>query len=357
MSTDRGILSSREPAPVAPPAERVLRSDEKAAIVLFSLGPERAEKLFRSMDASEHRRFARAFSRLRDVRDEQATAVVDEFTQRLLKGQPLVGGSAEAREFLLKVLEPDAVEQLMAELDGVVGRDVWQRLSDTPEQRLARCLGQEKPQTIAVILSRLRPDKAARTLMLLPQERAQDVILRMAHLGRVDQAVLEDLQLSLTESFVSALEVEEAAGQPHRAIASMLSEMPQERVAALIGFLEERSPDTLQAVQKVMFRFEDIQAKIAPSALQVIIRNCDQETLVRALKLAMQAAPKVAEYFLENMSKRAAEQMRENMQAMGPMRQKDGQEAQAEIVRLIKELARSGEITLSEEADEEPLIE
>jgi flagellar motor switch protein FliG len=337
-------------------AERPLKNDEKAAIVLFSLGPERAEQLLKRMDQAEHRRFAQAFYRLNDVSGPQIAAVLTEFTGRLADSRSLPAGAGEVREFLLRVLEPGAVDEIMADLGGAAGHDVWERLSALPEQRLASYLEPEKPQTVAVILSRLRGEKAARTLLLMPEERAQEIVLRLARLGRVDRDVMADLQLSLLHDVLGD-DRADAGPQAYGAIASMFSEMPAERVAPLMALLEQESPEAAAVVHKVMFRFEDILTRVTAQALQVVIRNCQKDTLVLALRLAGQGNPKVVEYFMENMSKRAAEQLQEDMAGLGAVRIKEAQQAQAEIVRLIQELARTGEITLSAQGDEDPLLE
>ncbi|MGH6945505.1 MAG: flagellar motor switch protein FliG [Geminicoccaceae bacterium] len=333
-----------------------LRSDEKAAIVLFNLGPDRAEKLFKRMEEAEHRRFAHAFNRLKEVSAEQVAVVLSEFTSSIAEAQALRGGASEARDFLLKVLEPQSVDQIMADVEGVVGRDLWERLSNTPEQELASHLEPEKPQTVAVILSRLRPDKAARILLRMPDARAHEIILRLAHLRRVDQDVVEELTVSVMQDLFTRVEHDSPGARAPEMIGSMLSEMPAEQATSLLAFLQENSPEVAEAAKKFMFRFEDIPTKVTPPALQIIIRNCEKDTLVLALRLAQQHSPKIVEYFMANMSKRAAEQLREDIEALGAVRLKDAQGAQAEVIRVIQELARSGEIVLAGQDDQEPMV-
>ena len=341
----------------APTTRAALRRDEKAAIVLFSLGSERAKQLFGQMDAAEHRVVARAFNRLGDVSVDQITDVLLEFTSCLQRGRPLQGGVAETREFLLGFLEPGSVDQVMAEIDGVAGSDVWQRLSEVPERPLAGYLSREKPQTMAVILGRLRPDKAAATLALLPEAMAREVVLRLAHMRPLDHEVVQDLQSSVMRDFLTRAGQDMAAGQSRGVIAAMLSEMPPEQAESLMEFLQSESPDIAEAVQEGMFRLQDIPAKVTPAALQIVIRNCDKDTLVLALRLAAQKNPALVDYFLENMSKRAAEQLKEDMEGAGAVRVKDAQRAQAEIIRLIRDLARKGEIVIAGKGDAEAMIE
>lgn len=340
----------------APIARTALRSDEKAAIVLFSLGAERAQQLFGQMDAAEHRLFAHAFNSLGDVSVEEITEVLSAFTECLQHGTSLQGGATETRQFLLKFLDRPAVDQVMADIDGAADDEVWQRLSELPEQRLAGYLSREKPQTIAVILSRLRTDKAAATLMSMPDDVAREIVLRLAYMREVDQAVIKDLQASVMQEFLARAGQDEAVVQGRGFIASMFSEMPTEHAEAFMSLLREQAPEAAEAVQKEMFRFDDIPTKLKPAALQLVIRNCDQDTLALALRLAAQGAPPLVEYFMENMSKRAAEQLKEDIEALGAVRAKDAQRAQAEIIRLVQEMARSGEIALVGKGDEDSLI-
>lgn len=341
----------------APITRAALRSDEKAAIVLFSLGTERAQQLFGQMDAAEHRLFAQAFNSLGDVGVEAITDVLLAFTDSLQHGASLQGGAAGTRQFLLKFLDRSSVDQVMADIDGVADGEVWQRLSELPEQRLASYLSREKPQTIAVILSRLRPDKAAATLTSMPADLAREIVLRLAYMREVDQEVIKELQSSVMQEFLARAGQDEAVGQSRGVIASMFSEMPAEQAEAFMSLLREESPEVAEAVQKDMFRFDDIPTKVKPAALQLVIRNCDQDTLVLALRLAAQKEPRLADYFMENMSKRAAEQLKEEIEALGAVRAKDAQRAQAQIIRVIQDLARKGEITLVGKGDEESLIE
>jgi flagellar motor switch protein FliG len=309
------------------------------------------------MDVAEHRLFAHAFNRLGDVSVEQVTDVLLSFTGCLRQGNALQGGAAETRQFLLKFLDRSSVDQAMTSIDGVADDEVWQRLSELPEQRLASYLCREKPQTAAVILSRLQSDKAAATLLSMPQELAREIVLRLASMGKVDQEVIEELQSSVLQEFLARARHDDATLQSRGVIASMFSEMPAEQAEAFMSLLREESPEVAEAVQKEMFRFDDIPAKVSPAALQLVIRNCDQETLVLALRLAAQREPKLADYFMENMSKRAAEQLKEEIEALGAVRAKDAQRAQAEIIRLIQELARDGKIMLVGKGDDDPLIE
>ena len=176
-------------------------------------------------------------------------------------------------------------------------------------------------------------------------------------MGKVDREVIKELQSSLMQEFLARAGRDDAIDRSRGVIASMFSEMPAEQSEAFMSLLREQSPEVADAVQKDMFRFDDIPGKVRPAALQLVIRNCDQETLVLALRLATQKDPQLVDYFMENMSKRAAEQLKEEIEARGTIRARDAQRAQAEIVRIVQELARKGEIALVGKDDEDPLVE
>ena len=193
--------------------------------------------------------------------------------------------------------------------------------------------------------------------MSMPADVAREIVLRLAYMREVDQEVIKELQSSVMQEFLARAGHDEALVQSRGVIASMFSEMPAEQAEAFMSLLREESPEIAEAVQKEMFRFDDIPTKLQPAALQLVIRNCDHDTLVLALRLATQRQPQLAEYFMENMSKRAAEQLKEDIEALGAVRAKDAQRAQAEVLRLVQELAREGKITLVGKGDEEPLID
>ncbi|WGF87624.1 flagellar motor switch protein FliG [Marinivivus vitaminiproducens] len=335
------------PMPPSPTA-----SDEKAAIVLFSLGPERAEALFRRLDSRQQHAFARALHRLPAITPDQAEAVLDEFAGLVRNERGPRGGANETRAFLGRLLEPDRVEQIMDDLEGPLGRDVWERLSRAPEQALAACLEGEQPQTVAVILSRLSADKAAKLLIAMPDERAKDVVVRLAGLGRIDPAVLDDLKAALQANLIERLRVERRRRKPETVLGSMFDLLPSDRAEPLMAALAAVEPDTAERIQKAMFVFADIPARLNGAALQAVIRACDRDRLLLALKLAQQDQGHVVDLFFQNMSKRAAEQMQEELASLSGVSVKAAQQAQAELIVLIQDLAKSGEIALQSATDE-----
>jgi len=341
-----------------PSARRALAPDEKAAIIVYSLGAERAEKLLSRMDESDYRRFARAMNRLGLVDPEIVDTVMEEFATSIGDAAMVRGGMTETRKFLARFLDEGFVDQIMEDVGGPTGRDIWEKLSNTPEQTLFAYLRNEQPQSIAVILSRILPDKAARVLQLFPEAKANEVVLRISRIGSIDRHVMEEVKATLQQDFLSTLQKQQISRRPQDMIGSMLNQMSPERSGSIMKVLQDSDPELAEKVQKMMFTFTDFTTRVNAIGLQAVVKNCERDTLILALTLAKHNAPQVVDYFFSNMSKRVAEQMGEEMQAAGPVRMKDAQQAQQAVVQLAQTLAKSGEIEISDgDEDDEQILE
>lgn len=348
--------ASALPPALAMPAGSGLEPDQKAAIVVYSMGPERAEKLLRRMDERDHRRFARAMNRLGVVDAEVVDAVTGEFANAIDDRTGIRGGMLETRRFMARFLDETAVATIMEEIGEPAGRDIWEKLSNAPEQMLFSYLSNEQPQSAAVILSRLRPGKAAKVLEMFSEDHAKAVVLRMTRMGAIGPQVLQDLKATLQEDFLSGFRERQAGGQPDVLITGMLNEMSQDRVASILSALQVQDRDLAEKVQKKLFIFPDFPSKIGSVDLQTVIKNCERDTLILALAYAKRNSPDVVEYFFTNMSKRVAEQMQEEIDGAGPIRLKDAEAAQQEIVRLTQALVKSGEIRMLEQEEDEQQV-
>ena len=328
-------------------------ADYKAAIVLYALGPNRAEELFASLDEKDHRVFARSLHNMGKVDPELIEKVLYEFIGMFKNDGPIRGGSTEARRFLAQMLPGDTVERLMSELEGRFDANVWDRISTASEQMLATYLKGEQMQTVAVVLSRIKPEKAARVMEHLPPDKVRKVIFHMARMGSIDVSVLEDVQQALRNDFLSVVMKQSSARRPTDIIASVLNGMSLQRAGDMIEYLKTVDETTAEAVQRLMFTFGDFVARISPGDMQKIIKAADNQALLRALKMAKERQPKVADYFLMNLSNRAAEMFIDELVTMPPIRSKDAEQAQSEIIELTRGLAKSGEIEIGEGNDDD----
>jgi flagellar motor switch protein FliG len=188
---------------------------------------------------------------------------------------------------------------------------------------------------------------------MFPEDRAKAVVLRMIRMGTIGDQVMADLKATLQEDFLAGFRKRQTTGQPDVLITGLLNEMSQSRAGAILQSLQEHDWDLAVKVQKKLFTFPDFCTRIGSAGLQTVIRNCERDTLILALTLAKRNAPDVMEYFFDNMSKRVAEQMREEMQDAGAIRVKHAEAAQQELVRLAQALAKSGEIDIIENDEED----
>ncbi|MEM6604038.1 MAG: FliG C-terminal domain-containing protein [Pseudomonadota bacterium] len=326
--------------------------DQKASIILYVLGPVKAAAIFEKLDDKDHRAFAKALHKIGFVEAEHIEVVMKEYLGALRNDGPIRGGSNEARRFLASMLPKDMVEQIMEEVDGRFDANIWDRVSLAPEMSLAQYLKGEQMQTVAVILSRIKPEKAAKVLDMFPEEKAKGIILQMARIGSIDRSILEDVQHALRYDFLATLMKQSSTRKPSDIIASVLNNIPGTKQQEFLDDLREQDESTAEVVQRSMFTFDDFTKRIDPLSLQKIIKEVNADDLVKGLKMAEQRQPDVYDYFLGNMSKRAAESMREEIESFGALRMKDAEMAQQEIIRITRELAKAGQIEIMEVQDD-----
>jgi flagellar motor switch protein FliG len=219
------------------------------------------------------------------------------------------------------------------------------------ETVLANYLKNEYPQTVAVVLSKVRSDHASRVLAMLPEAFAMEVVMRMLRMEAIQKDVLEDVERTLRNEFLSNL-ARSSRRDAHEMIAEIFNNLDRGTEQRFMNALEERNRDSAEKVKSLMFTFEDL-GKLDPGGAQTLLRNVDKAKLPMALK---GASPELQALFLNNMSERASKMLKEDMAAMGPVRLRDVEEAQMAMVNMAKELASKGEIVLSDKKGEDELI-
>jgi flagellar motor switch protein FliG len=239
----------------------------------------------------------------------------------------------------------------MEEIRGPAGRTMWDKLGNVNEVVLANYLKNEYPQTVAVVLSKIKPDHSGRVLTQLPESFAMEVVMRMLRMEAVQKEVLDDVERTLRNEFFSSL-ARTNRRDSHELIAEIFNSLDRNSENRFIAALEERNRDSAERIKALMFTFEDL-GKLDGSAIQGILRNADKEKIPLALKGASEA---LRELFFTNMSDRAAKILKEDMQSLGPVRLKDVEEAQSYLVALAKDLAARGEIVISDGSAEDQLV-
>jgi flagellar motor switch protein FliG len=236
----------------------------------------------------------------------------------------------------------------MDEIRGPAGRNMWEKLANVQEEVLANYLKNEYPQTIAVVLSRLKSEHAARVLAILPEDLALDVVNRMLRMEAVQKEVLERVEQTLRTEFMSSLS-QTRRRDAHEVMAEIFNNFDRQTETRFMTQLEEANRDAAERIKTLMFTFDDL-VRLDTGSAQTLMRHVDKDKLAISLKGANET---VRQFFLGNMSTRAAKMLVEEMQAMGPVRLRDVDDAQVMLVNLAKDLAAKGEIIISKTRDEE----
>ncbi|MAN76088.1 flagellar motor switch protein FliG [Pelagibacterium flavum] len=332
--------------------QRQMRGDEKAAALLLALGPDFGRPILEELDEIEIRILSRAMVRLGAITQQMLDELLAEFIMGVSSTGPMSGNSDTTERLLLSFLPQDRVEQIMEEIRGPAGRNIWEKLSNVQEDILASYLKNEYPQTIAVVLTKLSPDHASRVLSVLPEELALDVVQRMLSIDPVQKEILEKIESTLRTEFMSTLSHTQRRDS-HEQMADIFNAFDRQTEARFMTALEDLSRDSAERIKSLMFTFDDL-TRLESAAIQTLLQNFDKKEMALALKGASDAA---REFFFANMSTRAAGMMRDDMEAMGAVRLKDVDEAQSRLVNTAKDLAARGEIVINKgKADEEMIL-
>ena len=317
---------------------------------MLALKEEHVVKLFSKMDEEEIKEVSIAMANLGKMDSELVESVFGEFVNRLSATNTLVG-TYEGTEKILRQALGDKADSVMEELRGPAGRTLWDKLANVNEVTLAAYLKNEYPQTIAVVLSKVKPDHAARVLSALPEETAIEAINRMLNMEGVRKEVLHAVEMTLRSEFMSNL-ARTSRRDSHESMAEIFNNFDRATETKFMGALEEMNRDAAERIKALMFTFNDL-LKIDPSGIQTLLRVIDKTKMGIALK---GAPDQVRDLFFSNMSERAGKIMREDMEQMGPVRLREVDEAQAEIVRTAKDLAVKGEIIIADAKGAEEMI-
>jgi flagellar motor switch protein FliG len=324
---------------------------QRAAVLLLILGDKHGAPIWASLDEEEVKKVSYAMAQLGPVDAPTAEAVVVHFVTQFSGLGGVSGNFDRTEELLLKIFPPDQVSEIMADIRGASGHRMWQRLSQIDPEVLANYLRNEYPQTVAVILSRVRPDLAAQILSLLPDEFAVEVLNRMLKMDSVQKEALEHIEEMLRTEFVSTIG-QATRRDAYKSIAEVFNAFDRQAETRFMEALDQTNREAARKIRELMFTFEDL-LKLDPGSIQTLMRQIDKETLGKALKGASET---VRTFFFANMSTRAAKNLQDEMAAMGPIRLKSVDEAQGRIVLLAKELADKGEIMLAKNRAEEELV-
>ncbi|MCQ2740587.1 MAG: flagellar motor switch protein FliG [Alphaproteobacteria bacterium] len=329
----------------------LLSGQQKAAILMLSLDEDRSSTLFSLMDDEEIKELSVIMASLGKVNSNIIEQLITEFNEKITSTGSLVGTYESTERLLAKALDKDRVSVIMEEIRGPAGRTMWDKLGNVNEHVLANYLKNEYPQTIAVILSKIKAEHAAKVLALFPENFAMEIVMRMLRMDSVQKEVLDSLEKTLRKEFMSNLS-KQTRRDAHELIADIFNSLDRNTEGRFMEALEERNRESADRVKSLMFTFEDL-VRIDSQGIQILLRNVDKDKLAIALKGASET---VKELFFNNMSTRAGKIVKEDMDAMGPVRMRDVEEAQQHIVTTAKDLAPSGEIIVSEGKESDEIV-
>ncbi len=322
---------------------RSLTGVEKTAIFMLALGEEHTTKLFQSMDETEILEISQTMATLGKVSSSIVERLFIDFAEQMTSSNSLMGTFESTERLLGKSgLNKDKIGQIMEEIRGPAGRTMWEKLGNVNEEVLANFLQKEYPQTVAVVLSKISTEHAARVLALIPEGFALEVVHRMLRMEAIQKEVLDDIEKTLRVEFMANL-AKTTRRDSHELMAEIFNSMDRTIESRIMGSLEQTAPDAAEKIRSLMFTFEDLGG-LDPTSIQTIIRAADKDKLPIALKGATDT---LKDLFFSNMSERAAKIMKEDMGAMGPIRLKDVEESQLYIVNVAKDLESRGEIVLA----------
>ena len=330
---------------------RSLAGPEKAAILMLALGEEHATKMFSMMDDEEIKEISQTMSGLGTISSNIVERLFVEFADQLSSTGSLVGSFDTTECLLSKVLPEDRVNGIMEEIRGPAGRTMWDKLNNVNEAVLANYLKNEYPQTVGVVLSKLKSSHSAAVLSLLPENFSMEVIMRMLRMEAVQKEVLDNIEKTLRTEFMSNL-ARGSRGDNHELMADIFNSLDRQSQDRFLTALEERNRDSAEKIKALMFTFEDL-ARLDNNGVQTLLRQVEKDKLALALKGSTDA---MRDLFFKNMSERAGKMMREDMDALGPVRLSDVEESQMMIVQLAKELAAQGQIVITEGGGEDEMV-
>ena len=327
---------------------RNLSGMQKAACFMLSIGSQNAAVIFEKMDNEEVRELSNAMTNLGNISAGVLEQLFVEFADQLSGTGGLVGSHLAAEQLLMGALPEDRGKEIIESMQGPAGRTMWDKLGNVNEAVLANYLKNEYPQTVAVILSKLKVDQASRVLSVLPENFSIEVIMRMLGMEVVQKDIVDHVARTLRNEFMTSLAAT-ARQDPHELMADIFNNLDRNAGDRFMTALEERNRESAERIRALMFTFDDL-AGVDPQGIQVLLRQVEKDQLALALK---GASDELKELFFANMSERAGKMMKEDMDAMGAVRMTDVDEAQAGVVGVAKALSDAGEIIIASGADDE----
>jgi flagellar motor switch protein FliG len=328
---------------------------QKAAILLVSLGDQVSAEILKHLEEDEVQKVSREVARVGSISNEQAELVLQEFfDMTVAHDYVLKGGLDYARKLLMSAFGPDTATRMLDRLVKALGTEFasFDALQKADPQQLARFIHSEHPQMVALILSHLNPSQAAALLISLPLEMRADVAFRMARLDRISPEIISKVAAIIGQKLNALGEVSRESYGGVRAVSEMFNRMDSALSKEILSSIEQRDSALVENIRQLMFVFEDM-ALIDQSGIKEILSRVDRKLLTVALK---GTSEELRRHFTECMSQRGAEILREDMEALGPVKIKDVEAAQQQIIALVRQLESEGVVSLKGTAGERYVV-
>src|SRR5690348_16699409 len=291
---------------------RALSGAERAAIIMLSLGEEHSQRIWQMMDEDEIKEVSQVMSNLGSISSNLIEKLLVDFVSQMSGTGSLMGSYESTERLLANILPGEKVGSIMEEIRGPAGRTMWDKLANVNETVLANYLKNEYPQTVSVVLSKIKPEHAARVLAALPEEFALEVVQRMLRMESVQKDILDKVEQTLRVEFMSNLARTAKRDAPEQ-MAEIFNNFDRQTESRFITALEERSRDSAERIKALMFTFA-VLASLYPGAIRTPPRNMKKNKLGLALKAATDGLRDVS---FTNMSERTAKILRKAMKTMG----------------------------------------
>ena len=324
----------------------------KAAIVLVALGPVDGAKVLRSIPEQDADKLARAIAELDQLSREEVQGAMEDFHRSLLTDRLLIkGGLQYAEEMLTEAYGATVARQLLTRLEKSIGSEsaTFDNFSKTDPQQLARLVQDEHPQTIALILSHLKPTQAAALLRGLPMEIRSPVATRMADLDQISPEVVRSIATVIDQKLRNVEQLSRAAYGGVKAVAEIFNRLEANACTELMTAVESKNQSLFESIRGFMFVFADLE-NLDTAALTLLVSRAPRNDLMLALKGGREAT---RQKILATQSQRAANMMRDDLEAMGAVRRRDVDAAQQAMIALAREMEKEGIISLSAGADDQ----
>ncbi len=331
---------------------RRLSGPEKAAVFLVSVGEDAASEIIKRLELMEIQKITKYMDNLPTIEKEESENILKDFNSNFSKVGLIVKGDDYVKNLIAKSLDPDKAKKILDNLHGPIEEEGLQTLKWLDPHVIADFVKNEHPQTIALILGHLEPLSAAVVIGLLPSSIRSQVVFRLSKLERVPPGVIKDLDEVLQEQLKSTGSTQSKLVGGVRVVADILNNMDKSIEEPILADIEKLDKEEAEKIRELMFTFDDL-ASVDDKSMQLILREVSHDQIVLALKTASE---ELTNKILSNVSKRAQEMIKDDLEAMGPKKLSEVEKIQHEILKVARRLEDEGKISLAVKSESEKLV-